>query len=181
MKKLLIFSFLITFIRSSDAYADGRNYFRRVLADSARPVDRADWDRCCERIMLDIQRVFFLRDRNGRMKLQVRGVYAHGSALFFRLELNNRSPQDYELDSIRFLVTGTGKSSPAGARILTPLFVYGGTTLVPGYSRAASVVVLPHFTLPIGGQLLIRMRQTNGARPLQISTTRWTLARARLI
>src|SRR5579872_4068511 len=147
-----IFSFL--FIRSSDVNFDRGTHFLQFLADSARPVDRADLYRCCERIMLDIQRVYFVQDKNGRMKLQVRGVYAHGTALFFRLELNNRSPQDYELDSIRFLVTTTGKSGPAGARTLLPLFIYGGTTVVPGYSKAASIFVLPHFNLPMGGQLL---------------------------
>jgi hypothetical protein len=71
--------------------------------------DIADIKRCCDKIIGDYQRIFFLQDRNGKMKLQLRGVYAHGAALFFLLRLNNRSPLDYDVDSIR----GRSRSRPS--------------------------------------------------------------------
>ena len=58
------------------------------------PISPTDLRRCCEKISRDIQRVYFLSNRNGKMKLQVRGVYTHGAVLFFWLQLNNRSPLD---------------------------------------------------------------------------------------
>ena len=57
---------------------------------------------CCEKIVKDIQRVYFLTNRNGKIKLKVRGLYTHGAALFFALRLTNRSPLDYAVDSIGF-------------------------------------------------------------------------------
>jgi hypothetical protein len=146
-------------------------------------VNQAEMYRCCERIMQDVQRVFFLRDHNGRMKMQVKGVYAHGSAIFFLLQLNNRSPLDYEVDSIRFVITDApGSRHPPGvSKALDPVYVYDTTAMVPGHTRAASIFVLPRFRLPAGRQLLIDVREHHGARHLRIMTTNWTLERARLI
>ena len=61
-------------------------------------IDQAAIKRCCEKIKKDIQRVYFLQNHNGKMKLQVKGVYAHGPSIFFWLQLNNRSPLDYDVD-----------------------------------------------------------------------------------
>jgi len=145
------------------------------------PMSLADLRRCCEKISGDIQRVYFLRNRIGRMKLQVRGVYTHGVALFFSLQLNNRSPLDYDVDSIAFQITGAGgrQVSLVTPRTLAPFYVFDSTATVPGHSRVMSIFVLPRFTLPAGRQLTIQVFEKNGGRHLQIQTGNYTLERAR--
>jgi Domain of unknown function (DUF4138) len=160
--------FLTTVIRSSAAYKAS--------------IDQAAIRRCCEKIEKDVQRVYFLQDRNGKMKLQVKGVYAHGASMFFWLQLNNRSPLDYDVDSIRFQIIAAGKNrGPSAARALQPVYVYDSTAMVPGHSRAVSIFVLPRFTLSAGQQLLINVQEKNGGRQLRVQATNWTLERARLI
>jgi len=148
---------------------------------SSPPMSPADMRRCCEKIDRDIQRVYFLRNRIGRMKLQVRGVYTHGAALFFSLQLNNRSPLDYDVDSIAFQITGAAgrQVSPVTARTLAPFYVFDSTATVRGHSRVTSIFVLPRFTLPAGRQLTIHVFEKNGGRHLQICTGNYTLERAR--
>jgi hypothetical protein len=161
--------FLTTVIRSSAAYKAS--------------IDQAAIKRCCEKIEKDVQRVYFLQDRNGKMKLQVKGVYAHGASIFFWLQLNNRSPLDYDVDSIRFQIIATGKNkgpSPPPSSV-QPVYVYDSTAMVPGHSRAVSIFVLPRFTLSAGQQLLINVQEKNGGRQLRVQATSWTLERARLI
>ncbi|HEX3933497.1 MAG TPA: DUF4138 domain-containing protein [Puia sp.] len=145
------------------------------------PISQTDLRRCCEKIDKDIQRVYFLRNRNGKMKLQVRGVYTHGAALFFWLQLNNRSPLDYDVDSIAFLITVAGGKQfpPTPPKTLAPVYVFDSTGTVPGHSRITSIFVLPRFTLPTGRQLTIHVQEKNGGRPLQIRATNWVLERAR--
>jgi hypothetical protein len=170
--------FLTTVIRSSAAYKAS--------------IDQATIKRCCEKIEKDVQRVYFLQDRNGKMKLQVKGVYAHGASIFFWLQLNNRSPLDYDVDSIRFQIIARGKNKepadhpssgrpPSSAGSLQPVYVYDSTAMVPGHSRAVSIFVLPRFTLSAGQQLLITVQEKSGGRQLRIRATNWTLGRARLI
>ncbi|HEV2481760.1 MAG TPA: DUF4138 domain-containing protein [Puia sp.] len=145
------------------------------------PMNPADLRRCCEKIDRDIQRVYFLRNRSGRMKLQVRGVYTHGAALFFWLQLNNRSPLDYDVDSIAFQITAAGgrQAAPVTPKTLAPFYVFDSTATVPGHSRVTSIFVLPRFTLPAGRQLTIHVSEKNGGRHLQIQAGNYTLERAR--
>jgi hypothetical protein len=154
-----------------------------IISIIVPPIDQAVIRRCCEKIKNDVQRVYFLQNRNGKMKLQIKGVYAHGSAIFFWLQLNNRSPLDYEVDSIRFLIAATGKNkAPAVAlKALQPVYVYDSAGLVPGRGRAVSIFVLPRFTLSNGQQLLINVQEKNGGRQLKVQATNWTLERARVI
>ena len=152
------------------------------------PISVSDLRRCCEKIDRDIQRVWFLKDHNGRMKLQVKGVYTHGGVLFFWLQLNNRSPLDYDVDSIAFqITTAVGKRVPANdkgfspvpPKVLAPFYVFDSTATVPGHSRVTSIFVLPRFTLPAGRQLTIHVQEKNGGRNLQIQAGNFTLERAR--
>lgn len=191
--------------------------------DIGAQIDRVDLRDCCEKIMHEGPRIWFLGDRNGRMKLQVRGIYIHGSVLLFLLRLSNRSSRDYMIEGIRFQPankdggslgvspggslrsplhgsllgplhgslreTGdgshasavAGRSAVPGRAALEPIFIYDSAKVVPGYSNAASIFVLPRFTLPAGGRLWIEMRETNGGRLLRIPVSNWMLARARLI
>jgi hypothetical protein len=161
--------FLTTVIRSSAAYKAS--------------IDQAAIKRCCEKIKKDVQRVYFLQNHNGRMKLQVKGVYAHGTSIFFWLQLNNRSPLDYDVDSIRFLITAAGKNKgpELAVRALQPVYVSDSTSQVPGHARAVSIFVLPRFTLASGQQLSINVQERNGGRHLRVRATNWTLERARPI
>src|ERR1700684_991040 len=60
-----------TVIRSSDVNPSAQ----KNAAGKTIPISQSDLRRCCEKINKDIQRVFFLKDRNGKMRLQVKGVY----------------------------------------------------------------------------------------------------------
>ncbi len=68
-------------------------------------MSEAEIRRCCEKIIKDGQRIYYLNSRNGKMKLQIRGIYTRGEAIFLSLRLINRSPLDYDVDSIRFFLT----------------------------------------------------------------------------
>jgi hypothetical protein len=150
------------------------------------PMSQAEIRRCCEKIIKDGQRIYYLNSRNGKMKLQIRGIYTRGEAIFLSLRLINRSPLDYDVDSIRFFLTQKEKGvHPAGPRTrvktLLPVYVYDSATLIKGYGRVTSVIVLPRLTLGKGERLLIEVLEKNGGRQLQVQASNFTLVNAKLI
>ena len=138
---------------------------------------------CCQRIARDVQRIYYLNNRNGKMRLVVRGIYTRGKSLFFSLKLINRSPLDYDVDSIRFFVAEKQKGVHSLQRLneLAPLYVLDSAILVKGYSRVASVFVLPRLTLARHCRLQIEVLEKNGGRHLQVQATNFTLETAKLI
>jgi hypothetical protein len=128
-----------------------------------------------------MQRIYYLNNRNGKMRLVVRGIYTRGKSLFFSLRLINRSPLDYDVDSIRFFVAEKQKGALQRLNQLTPVFVYDSATLVKGYSRAMSVFVIPRTTLARHRRLQIEVLEKNGGRHLQVQASNFTLETAKLI
>jgi hypothetical protein len=138
---------------------------------------------CCEKIMRAGQYIWFVGDHNGKMRFRLLGIYSHGPTLFFLLRLNNRSPVDYEVDSIGFCITAAGRSGrpsqPPGA--LRPVYAYDTTGRIPGYQRVTTIYAVPRFRLPPGRQLEIIVRERKGGRLLRVQAGSSLLAKARLI
>lgn len=137
----------------------------------------------CEKIIKEGSWVSYGNDRSGKMKLQLRGIYTQGPALYFLLRLKNRSSLDYDIEAIRFYVAGpAGRKRPlVRARELVPMYIYDSSSVIRGYSRSSNVVVLPKFTLPAGSRLLIEVLEKNGGRHLRLVAGNFMLERARVI
>jgi hypothetical protein len=138
--------------------------------------------RCCEKIMKVGPSLLLPADRNGKMRFRLLGIYSHGPTLFFLLRLNNRSPLDYDIDSIRFCIADRdGVRQLPPPRVLLPVYIYDSTVTVPGYRRATTIYAVQRFTLPPGRQLQIIVRERNGGRHLLIRTSNGTLEKARRV
>ena len=165
--------------------AMGRTALDTTAAGTGRSgeVNKALLKACCEKIIKDWQRIYYLNNRNGKMKLQIRGIYTRGEAIFISLRLINRSPLDYDVDSIRFSLTQKEKGVHPAPRvkILSPVYVYDSATLIKGYGRVTSVIVLPRLTLGKGKRLRIEVLEKNGGRQLQVQASNFTLENAKLI
>jgi hypothetical protein len=146
-------------------------------------ANQAQLKTCCQKIARDVQRLYYLNNRNGKMRLVVRGIYTRGKSLFFSLKLINKSPLDYDVDSIRFFVVQKVKGVRPLERLseLKPVYVYDSATLVKGYGRAATVYVLQRLSLARHRRLLIEVLEKNGGRQLLVQAANFTLETAKLI
>jgi hypothetical protein len=144
-------------------------------------VNQTQLKACCQKIARDVQRIYYLNNRNGKVRLVVRGIYTRGKSLFFSLRLINRSPLDYDVDSIRFFVAEKQKRALQRLNQLTPVYVYDSVTLVKGYSRTMSVFVIPRMTLARHRRLQIEVLEKNGGRHLLVQASNFTLETAKLI
>jgi len=146
-------------------------------------ANQAQLKACCQKIARDVQRIYYLNSRNGKVRLVVRGIYTRGKSLFFSLKLINRSPLDYDVDSIRFFVAEKQKGTHLLQRLnqLAPVYVYDSASLVKGYSRVMSVFVIPRMTLARHRRLQIEVLEKNGGRHLLVQATNFTLETAKLI
>lgn len=138
---------------------------------------------CCQKIARDIQRIYYLHNRSGKVRLIVRGIYTRGKSLFFSLRLINRSSLAYDVDSVRFFITERKRKARFIQRVreLVPLYVYDSITSVQGYGRSAGIYVIPRLTLSRHRRLEIDVREKNGGRHLQIHAANFTLETAKLI
>jgi hypothetical protein len=158
------------------AVYDPRSSFRDQAAIGQLKV-------CCQKIAKDIQRIYYLNNRNGKMRLVVRGIYTHGKVLLFALKLVNRSSLDYEVDSIRFFLAEKQKGVHMLRRLneLSPVYVFDSAALVKEHSHETNVIAIPRLTLARHRRLVIEVSEKNGGRQLLVQTANFSLEMARLI
>lgn len=137
----------------------------------------------CERIIKEGSWISYGNDHSGKMRLQLRGIYTQGSALYFLFRLKNRSSLDYDIEAIHFYIAGSGGRKGPMVRCgeLIPVYVYDSSSMVRGYSHINNVIVLPRFTLPAGRRLLIEVLEKNGGRHLHLLAGNFMLERARIL
>ena len=114
----------------------------------------------CEKIMKEDMRITSLIDmkidrvvhRTGKMKLQLRGIYTQGSALYFLLRMQNRSSLDYDVEAIHFFITDPSNRKTPLVKYgeLKPVYVYDSSSVVRGYGQAANVLCCPGLPCPMG-------------------------------
>jgi hypothetical protein len=170
---------LFSTVMRSPAFPDSSGLVSKKSAEANKDQLKS----CCQKIVKDMQRIYYLNSRSGKMKLQVRGIYIRGAALFFSLKLINRSSLDYAIDSIRFFIAEKQKGGHPPLRLneLSPVYVYDSARLVKGHSRVTSVIVVPRLTLARRRRLQIEVLEKNGGRQLQVQAADFTLENARLI
>lgn len=114
---------------------------------------------------------FGIKDKAGRAKAALEGIYVYGNTLFFRLVLSNNSPIPYDIDFIRFAVRDRqqAKRTATQEEEILPLQLHGydDRQLVPG-QRKVLVCALEKFNLSRDKELVIEVFEKQGGRHLTL-------------
>ncbi len=122
-----------------------------------------------------------IKDKKGKIVFRLTGIYVHQDVLLYGLELDNRSPLDYDLESLRFFISDKKRAKRTALQLteVRPVFSLDDTTQVPSGSGHRMVFVLPKFTLASNQRLLIQTKEKNGARHLDLKISGKAILRAR--
>lgn len=122
-----------------------------------------------------------IKDKKGKVVFRLTGLYVHQDILLYGLKLDNRSPLDYDLESLRFFIQDKKRVKRTALQLteVRPVFSLNDTTQVPSRSEHPMVFVLPKFTLASDQRLVIQAKEKNGARHLELQVGGKPILRAR--
>ncbi len=122
-----------------------------------------------------------IKDKKGKVAFRLTGIYVDRDVLLYGLELDNRSPLDYDLESLRFFIRDKKRAKRTALQLteVRPVLNLDDTTQVPSGSGHRMVFVLPKFTLASNQRLLIQTKEQNGARHLELKVSDKAILRAR--
>lgn len=110
------------------------------------------------------------RTSKSRSGLAVESIYINNDVLFFKLNIFNKSPVKYDIESLRFLIID--KKQPKRTALqeldMKPIYIHGDTAAIIGHSIHSMVFALPKFTIPDKKNLRIRLIEKNGGRHLSL-------------
>lgn len=124
-----------------------------------------------------------VKDKKFGIKLQLDAVYIHNEVMYYRINLQNHSNINYDIEQLRFFIRDQKKSKRTAAQELEvyPLSIYGDTSVVTGLSDHVFVFAVPKFTIPDNKYLTIQFMEQNGGRHLELKIHNKTVVKARLI
>lgn len=124
-----------------------------------------------------------LSDKHHQAQIELNGIYIHNNIIFYRLEMQNRSPISYQIEGVRFFIRDRepAKRSAVQQTETKPFYIYGDTTTIKGESKHIFIFALPKFTLEDKKYLAIQMMEKNGGRHMLLKVNNRTITKAKPI
>lgn len=124
-----------------------------------------------KRVLSDIYRqnradVRGIHTRKYGVEVEVRGIYVHNDVIYLHVQIANNTNISFEVDYRRFVVADrkAAKRTAQQQRIIEPLRICNGPSIVRGHQRQRIVFALPKLTLEEDKILLLEIAEKDGAR-----------------
>ena len=146
-------------------------------------INEAQVQADAETVATDEATVHGIKDKNYGMKMEMTALYIKDDVLFCRINLQNHSNINYGIDQLRFYIRDQKKSKRTATQELeiTPLYIKGDTSIIPGQTENVFVYALPKFTIPDKKYFAIELMEKSGGRHLKITVHNRTIVRAKLL
>jgi conjugative transposon TraN protein len=108
--------------------------------------------------------------RKNRTELSLERICIDDDVLFFKVNIFNKSPVKYDIESLRFLIKDKKlpKRTASQELDIKPIYILGDTSAILGHRLHSMVFALPKFTIPDKKNLRIRLIEKNGGRHLSL-------------
>ena len=105
-----------------------------------------------------------------KITLSVKDIAYRNDALYFLLEIKNKSSIDYDVSFLRFfLTTGRGTKSKSFQKILIkPLYEYQFPETIKGNTQCEFMLVLSKFTIDNHKKIRVELDELSGERNLRL-------------
>jgi conjugative transposon TraN protein len=122
--------------------------------------------------------------KNDGIHFSVRNIYLKNTALFFELEIRNKTDMDYEVESFHWWITDKKRMKATNTQEyqIHPVYQYYEIQCVPAQSKIREVFVLPKFTITEQRMLRIELREKalgNTGRQLRLEVKNKDIIKAK--
>ncbi|HTM93308.1 MAG TPA: DUF4138 domain-containing protein [Flavisolibacter sp.] len=121
-----------------------------------------------------------VKDISWEMIAGVIGIYIKDDVVYYQLDLQNKSPIDYDINFLRFYIRDKKKAKRTAVQEaeITPLYVAGNTSTVKANTHNSIVVALNKFTISDAKYLAIEIGEKSGGRNLLMKVTNRKIIKA---
>lgn len=136
-----------------------------------------------EKIAIDKRRIHDFKDSKYKIQFRLSGIYISNDIIYFKIELQNHSNINYEIEMLRFFIRDQIKSKRTASQEIEiqPIYKLGDISIVKEQSKKTLVYALPKFTIPDRKYLSIQLMEKNGSRHLHLNMLNRSLVKAKSI
>ncbi|HWV72872.1 MAG TPA: conjugative transposon protein TraN [Pseudosphingobacterium sp.] len=120
-------------------------------------------------------------DKGNGIGIDVNGIYIKEDNLYFRLQLDNATLLNYDIDQLRFYIRDKKKAKRTATQEIEvkPIYISGNSQVIYGNSSQVLVAVLEKFTIPDKKEMVVELFEKNGGRNLLLKLKNKKLIKAK--
>lgn len=109
-------------------------------------------------------------DKKSGVTMLLNGLLIQDNVIYCRIELENDTHIDYDIDQFRFYILDQKKARRTASQEIEmiPIYVEGITDKILGKSKQTMVFALPKFTIPDKKYVAIQLMEKDGGRHLSL-------------
>jgi len=126
----------------------------------------------CEKVLKMKSNLVGISYGTSKISLRLLGWYVHGSQMFCKLKIENRSQIGYDIDQLHFYVrdNNTVKRTASQEIVRRPLHLEGDTGTIKSRSARIWIVAMEKFTIPDDKHFAVEILEKNGGRHLYLKS-----------
>lgn len=124
-----------------------------------------------------------IKDKKFGIELMVNGLFVKDDVMYFRINVENRSNINYDIDQLRFYIRDRKKSKRTATQEIEidPLHIDNVMASIDGQSEQSAVFAFPKFTIPDKKYLAIQLMEKNGGRHLELHIKNKTVVKSAVL
>lgn len=154
-----------------------------VIFLSPENVNQAEIQSYAQASATSKKKVRGIKDKDFGIRFQMSGLFIQDEVLYVRLNIENQSNINYDIDHLRFFIRDQKKASRTATQEIeiTSVYVENNTDKVDGNSQQTMVFALPKFTIPDKKYLAVQLMEKNGGRHLELHVKNKTIVKATVL
>lgn len=115
------------------------------------------------------------------ISMELDGVFINADNLYFRLQLDNETLLNYDVDQLRFYIRDKKKAKRTATQEIeiNPIYISGNSQVIYGNSSQVLVAVMEKFTIPDKKEMVVELFEKNGGRNLLLKLKNKKLIKAK--
>ncbi len=141
-----------------------------VKMDSILPNQSTLYKEACASLMMNPKRKVKRSKIKNRIKLSVTDITYNDNAIYFLMEIENKSIIDYDVNFLRFFITDKLSTRKKSSQTLLkkPVYIHLLPGKIKGNSKSDFVVVFSKFTIGNDKKIMIELNEMIGERDVKL-------------
>ncbi len=124
---------------------------------------------CFELLVISKKKIVRSKRKN-QIKLSVKNSTYKNNALYFSMEIKNKSAIDYDVNFLRFFISNSVGLKKKSTQTISkePIFTYLLPNKIKGGSKSRFIIVFSKFTIDNHKKMMIELNELNGERNIRL-------------
>lgn len=128
----------------------------------------------CSELLVNSKKKLIRSKRKNQIRLSVKNSVYKNNALYFSMEIENKSNIDYDVNFLGFFISNSDGLKKKSSQTISkePIFTYLQPSKIKAKTKSKFMVVFSKFTIDNHKKMMVELNEANGERNIRLKIAR---------